>query len=141
MCVRVVGCVASEQCRCLQVDGRYPHWVAPHAEGSERYSLIFYQTEGAPLRPVHPLHPTVAFHNVIMLARFGCAHAHHPAGQLVWSAHVCCEHLTAHSWSRHADGGRAGGVLGPDGLGGVRARHECARTPTENDHGRVIRAE
>ena len=31
-----------------RVDGRYPHWVAPYAEGSERFSLIFYQTEGQP---------------------------------------------------------------------------------------------
>ena len=32
--------------RLTKVDGRYPHWVAPYAEGCERFSLIFYQTEG-----------------------------------------------------------------------------------------------
>jgi len=30
------------------VDGRFPHWVAPYDPASERYSLIFYQTEGVP---------------------------------------------------------------------------------------------
>lgn len=37
-----------------RVDGRYPHWVAPYDNSQyERYSLIFYQTEGkyAPLGP------------------------------------------------------------------------------------------
>lgn len=29
-----------------RVDGRYPHWVAPYDETKERYSLIYYQTEG-----------------------------------------------------------------------------------------------
>jgi hypothetical protein len=29
-----------------KIDGRYPHWVAPYTEGCQRYSLIFYQTEG-----------------------------------------------------------------------------------------------
>jgi hypothetical protein len=33
-----------------KVDGRYPHWVAPYDEGCERFSLIYYQTEG----PVTP---------------------------------------------------------------------------------------
>ena len=33
-----------------KVDGRFPHWVAPYeVDGRhERYSLIFYQTEGEP---------------------------------------------------------------------------------------------
>ena len=31
-----------------KVDGRFPHWVAPYREGSERYSLIYYQTMGEP---------------------------------------------------------------------------------------------
>ena len=31
-----------------KVDGRYPHWVAPYDPGAERYSLIYYQTEGEP---------------------------------------------------------------------------------------------
>jgi hypothetical protein len=29
-----------------KVDGRFPHWVAPYEVGAERYSLIYYQTEG-----------------------------------------------------------------------------------------------
>ena len=29
-----------------KVDGRFPHWVAPYDESCERFSLIFYQTEG-----------------------------------------------------------------------------------------------
>ena len=29
-----------------KVDGRFPHWVAPYDEACERFSLIFYQTEG-----------------------------------------------------------------------------------------------
>ena len=33
------------------VDGRYPHWVAPYEPGTERFSLIYYQTEGEP-RPL-----------------------------------------------------------------------------------------
>lgn len=32
-----------------KVDGRYPHWVAPYK--GDRYSLIYYQTEGAHLPP------------------------------------------------------------------------------------------
>ena len=31
-----------------QIDGRYPHWVAPHT--GERYSIIYYVTNG----PVAP---------------------------------------------------------------------------------------
>ena len=31
-----------------KVDGRVPHWVAPYDAGAERYSLIYYQTEGKP---------------------------------------------------------------------------------------------
>jgi len=29
-----------------KVDGRFPHWVAPYDENCERFSLIYYQTEG-----------------------------------------------------------------------------------------------
>ena len=29
-----------------KVDGRFPHWVAPYDPAEERYSLIFYATEG-----------------------------------------------------------------------------------------------
>jgi hypothetical protein len=35
-----------------KVDGRYPHWVAPHT--GERFSLIYYITEGAHLAPGQP---------------------------------------------------------------------------------------
>ena len=31
-----------------KVDGRFPHWVAPYDEGSERFSLIYYRTMGEP---------------------------------------------------------------------------------------------
>ena len=31
----------------MQVDGRYPHWVDSYADTAERFSLIYYQTEGA----------------------------------------------------------------------------------------------
>lgn len=34
-----------------KVDGRFPHWVAPYDPESERYSLIYYQTEGAFIPP------------------------------------------------------------------------------------------
>ena len=30
-----------------KVDGRFPHWVAPYDESCDRYSLIYYQTDGA----------------------------------------------------------------------------------------------
>ena len=30
-----------------QVDGRFPHWVAPYS--GDRYSAIFYQTAGEPI--------------------------------------------------------------------------------------------
>ena len=29
-----------------KVDGRFPHWVAPYDEACDRFSLIYYQTEG-----------------------------------------------------------------------------------------------
>ena len=35
-----------------KVDGRYPHWVAPHT--GDRFSLIFYVTEGEFLPPGQP---------------------------------------------------------------------------------------
>mmetsp|Transcript_27520 Transcript_27520/g.49174 ORF Transcript_27520/g.49174 Transcript_27520/m.49174 type:complete len:462 (-) Transcript_27520:361-1746(-) len=44
--VRTVALVNTRH-RLGKVDGRFPHWVAPWREsGSERFSLIFYQTEG-----------------------------------------------------------------------------------------------
>ena len=30
----------------MQVDGRFPHWVAPYNAKAERFSLIYYQTVG-----------------------------------------------------------------------------------------------
>jgi len=40
--------------RLAKVDGRYPHWVAPYDEGSERYSLIYYSTWQAYAPPTTP---------------------------------------------------------------------------------------
>ena len=34
-----------------RVDGRYPHWVAPYDERSDRYSLIYYETGNDFVRP------------------------------------------------------------------------------------------
>jgi len=31
-----------------KLDGRFPHWVAPYDSEAERYSVIYYQTEGEP---------------------------------------------------------------------------------------------
>ena len=42
------------KCRLGKVDGRYPHWVAPYDSGSNRYSLIYYQTEGLHSPPGAP---------------------------------------------------------------------------------------
>jgi hypothetical protein len=40
-------CEVNTKGRLGKVDGRFPHWVAPwDDEGSERFSLIFYRTEG-----------------------------------------------------------------------------------------------
>ena len=39
------------QGRLGRIDGRYPHWVAPHA--GERYSIIYYQTAGE-AKPMGP---------------------------------------------------------------------------------------
>ena len=36
-----------------KIDGRYPHWVAPHV--GERYSVIYYVSNG----PVVPQGPAV----------------------------------------------------------------------------------
>ena len=45
---RVVAHVDTHN-RLGKVDGRYPHWVAPwDSENTERFSLIYYQTEGEP---------------------------------------------------------------------------------------------
>jgi hypothetical protein len=42
---RVVAHVNTRN-RLGKVDGRFPHWVAPYGEDYNRYSLIFYQTDG-----------------------------------------------------------------------------------------------
>lgn len=34
-----------------KVDGRFPHWVAPYDADAERYSLIYYRTEGEYAQP------------------------------------------------------------------------------------------
>lgn len=39
-------CEVNTKNRLGKVDGRCPHWVAPYDENCERFSLIFYQTEG-----------------------------------------------------------------------------------------------
>lgn len=44
---RTVGIVNTRN-RLGKVDGRFPHWVAPYDEGSERFSLIYYLTMGEP---------------------------------------------------------------------------------------------
>jgi hypothetical protein len=43
------------RCRLGRIDGRFPHWVAPYDAGTERYSLIFYQTDGAYLTPAQAI--------------------------------------------------------------------------------------
>jgi len=42
---RVVAHVDTKN-RLSEVDGRFPHWVAPYDEKKDRFSLIFYQTMG-----------------------------------------------------------------------------------------------
>eukprot|EP00980_Cylindrotheca_fusiformis_P026532 scaffold16363_cov131-Cylindrotheca_fusiformis.AAC.2 len=47
ICVEVDAftiCQVNTKNRLGKVDGRYPHWVAPYREGTERYSLIYYST-------------------------------------------------------------------------------------------------
>ena len=39
-------CEVNTKNRLGRIDGRFPHFVAPYAEGKTRYSLIFYLTEG-----------------------------------------------------------------------------------------------
>ena len=41
-------CEVNTKHRLGKVDGRFPHWVAPYDPACERFSLIFYQTEGVP---------------------------------------------------------------------------------------------
>ena len=48
---RVVAVVNTKH-RLGRVDGRYPHWVNPYeVESSERYSLIYYETGSAFVKP------------------------------------------------------------------------------------------
>ena len=44
---RLVACVNTRN-RLGKVDGRFPHWVDVYDPAAERYSLIYYQTEGEP---------------------------------------------------------------------------------------------
>lgn len=47
VCVEVDAftvCHVNTKNRLGKVDGRYPHWVAPYDESTERYSLIYYST-------------------------------------------------------------------------------------------------
>ena len=34
-----------------RVDGRYPHWVAPYDQRTDRYSLIYYETGNDFMKP------------------------------------------------------------------------------------------
>lgn len=49
---RVVAAVNTKN-RMARVDGRFPHWVGPYDSKTNRYSLIFYRTQGAP-EPIGP---------------------------------------------------------------------------------------
>ena len=39
-------CEVNTKDRLGKIDGRMPHWVAPYDDDKERFSLIYYQTEG-----------------------------------------------------------------------------------------------
>jgi len=39
-------CEVNTCSRIGKIDGRFPHWVAHWDEAEERFSLIYYQTEG-----------------------------------------------------------------------------------------------
>ena len=41
-------CEVNTKNRLGKVEGRFPHWVGPYDEACERFSLIYYQTEGEP---------------------------------------------------------------------------------------------
>ena len=41
-----------------KVDGRFPHWVAPWDATKERFSLIYYQTEGDRVAPTTAIFPS-----------------------------------------------------------------------------------
>ncbi|KAL7427374.1 hypothetical protein ACHAXM_000820 [Skeletonema potamos] len=51
---RVIAQVNSKN-RMAKVDGRYPHWVGPYDNTRDRYSLIYYRTDG----DVEPIGPAV----------------------------------------------------------------------------------
>ena len=46
-----VVCVMNTKNRLGRVDGRYPHFVDAYEDGSERYSLIYYETGNAFVKP------------------------------------------------------------------------------------------
>ena len=54
---RVIAKVNTKNCM-AKVDGRYPHWVGPYDKGRDRYSLIYYRTDGE----VEPIGPAVFTH-------------------------------------------------------------------------------
>ena len=54
VCVQIsarLTAVMNTQNRLGRVDGRYPHWVDQYDEDSERYSLIYYETGNAFVKP------------------------------------------------------------------------------------------
>ena len=42
---RVIAAVNTKN-RMAKVDGRFPHWVGPYDSKTDRYSLIYYRTDG-----------------------------------------------------------------------------------------------
>mmetsp|Transcript_36109 Transcript_36109/g.77870 ORF Transcript_36109/g.77870 Transcript_36109/m.77870 type:complete len:620 (-) Transcript_36109:616-2475(-) len=50
---RVVAAINTKN-RMAKVDGRFPHWVGPYDSKTDRYSLIYYRTEGEP-EPIGPV--------------------------------------------------------------------------------------
>ncbi|KAK1735704.1 hypothetical protein QTG54_013410 [Skeletonema marinoi] len=59
---RVVAKVNTKN-RMARVDGRYPHWVGPYDSKRDRYSLIYYRTDGE-VEPIGPAVFTVPSDNV-----------------------------------------------------------------------------
>ena len=45
-CSARIVCEVDTRMQLGKIDGRYPHWVAPYDIGRERYSVIYYQTNG-----------------------------------------------------------------------------------------------
>lgn len=49
---RIIAAVNTKN-RMAKVDGRFPHWVGPYGSETNRYSLIYYRTEGV-IEPIGP---------------------------------------------------------------------------------------